>query len=81
MATQVASRWAGAIFEVTRPFGQEQLGQRNTIIKKSDRPTNQPTDGQSGLLSRVHATKNSEALELGGLIHAVTRPDETKFSV
>ena len=23
-ATQVASGWAGAIFEITRPFGQEQ---------------------------------------------------------
>ena len=23
-ATEVACRWAGAIFEVTRPFGQEQ---------------------------------------------------------
>ena len=23
-ATEVASEWAGAIFEVTRPFGQEQ---------------------------------------------------------
>ena len=34
-ATPVACRWAGAIFEVTRPFGQEQWGQRNKIIKKS----------------------------------------------
>ena len=67
-ATEVACGWAGAIFEVTRPFGQEQWGQRNKIIKKvkRDRPTDWPTDkptnrwtgGQSGLLSRVHATKN-----------------------
>ena len=35
MATKVACRWAGAIFEVTKPFGQEQWGQRNKIIKKS----------------------------------------------
>ena len=48
-ATEVACWWAGAIFEVTRPFGQEQGGQTNKIIKKSkvwptDRPTDQPTD-------------------------------------
>ena len=34
-ATEVACGWAGAIFEVTRPFGQEQGGQSNKIIKKS----------------------------------------------
>ena len=34
-ATAVACGWAGAIFEVTRPFGQEQWGQKNKIIKKS----------------------------------------------
>ena len=33
MATEVACGKAGAIFEVTRPFGQEQCGQRNQIIK------------------------------------------------
>ena len=33
-ATEVACGWAGAIFEVTRPFGQEQRGQRNKTIKK-----------------------------------------------
>ena len=33
MATDVACGKAGAIFEVTRPFGQEQCGQRNQIIK------------------------------------------------
>ena len=33
-ATEVACGWAGAIFEVTRPLGQEQCGQRNKIIKK-----------------------------------------------
>ena len=27
-ATPVACGWAGAIFEVIRPFGQEQYGQR-----------------------------------------------------
>ena len=58
-ATEIACGWAGAIFEVTRPFGQEHWGQRNKIIKKvkCDRPTNRPTGGQSGLLSHVHATK------------------------
>ena len=29
MATEVACGKAGGIFEVTRPFGQEQCGQRN----------------------------------------------------
>ena len=50
-ATEVACGWVGAIFEVTRPFGQEQRGQKDKIIKKvkRDQPTNQPTDGQSGL--------------------------------
>ena len=50
-ATLVACRWAGAIFEVTRPFGQEQCGQRIKDIKKvkCDQPTDQPTNGQSGV--------------------------------
>ena len=48
-ANEVAFGWAGAIFEVTRPLGQEQWGQRNKTIKKSkvwptDQATNQPTD-------------------------------------
>ena len=48
MATEVARGWAGAIFEVTRPFWQHQCGSRKNIIKKvkHDRPTN------------GHATKN-----------------------
>ena len=33
MATEVACGKAGAIFEVTRPFGQLQCVQRNQIIK------------------------------------------------
>ena len=33
-ATQFACRWAGAIFEVTRLFGQEQCGPKIKIIKK-----------------------------------------------
>ena len=33
-ATQVACGWAGAIFEVTRPFGQEQWGPKIKFIKK-----------------------------------------------
>ena len=32
MATNVACRKAGAIFEVTRLFRQEQCGQKNQII-------------------------------------------------
>ena len=47
-ATEVACGWAGAIFEVTRPFGQEQRVQKNEIIRKSN-VTDRLTDGQSGL--------------------------------
>ena len=48
-ATEVACGWAGAITEVTRPFGQEQWGQRNKIKSSvtdgpTDRLTDQPTD-------------------------------------
>ena len=52
-ATEVACGWAGAMFEVTKPFGHEQWGQRNKIIKKvkrdrpTDQTTNQPTDKQT----------------------------------
>ena len=44
--SHLVAGWAGAIFEVTRSFGQEQWGQRNKIIKKSatNQPTNRPTD-------------------------------------
>ena len=52
MATKVACGWAGAIFEVTRLFGQEQQGQKIKIIKKikCDQPTaNGQMDGQSGV--------------------------------
>ena len=44
-ATAVKCGWAGAVFEVTRPLGQEQWGQRNKIIKKvkRDRPTDRRT--------------------------------------
>ena len=43
------SRVRVGLFEVTRPFGQEQWGQGNKIIKKSkvwrtNRPTDRPTD-------------------------------------
>ena len=34
MATPVACGWAGAIFEVSRPFGKEQLRHRIKNIKK-----------------------------------------------
>ena len=33
-ATKVACGWTGVIFEVTRPIGQEQSGQKNKIKKK-----------------------------------------------
>ena len=42
--TQLPCGWAGATFEVTRPFRQGQWGQRNEIIKKSKIGTNRPTD-------------------------------------
>ena len=32
MATEVACGKAGGILEVTRPFGQEQYGQRNCVV-------------------------------------------------
>ena len=55
-ATEVACGWAGAIFDITKPFGQEQLGQRNKIIKKesvTDQPTDQPTDRPTDRQSEV----------------------------
>ena len=44
-ATEVARGWAGAIFEVTRAFGQEQWGKKIEIMKrvKRDRPTDPQT--------------------------------------
>ena len=45
-ATEVACGWAGAIFEVTRPFRQQQWSPKIKIIKKvkCDRQTDRPTD-------------------------------------
>ena len=57
-ATLFACRWVGAIYEVTRPIGQEQRGQKVKILKKqnlTDGRTDRWTD-QVGC-SRVHATK------------------------
>ena len=55
--TLVVCGWAGAIFEVARPFGQELYAQRIKIIKKvkCDRPTDKQTEqGQiHGYPSRV----------------------------
>ena len=34
-STPVACRWAGAIFELTRAFGQEKYSQRIKNMKKS----------------------------------------------
>ena len=42
--TQLLCGWAGATFEVTRPFRQGQWGQRNEIIKRSKIGTNRLTD-------------------------------------
>ena len=50
-ATEVACGWAGDLFEVTRPFGQEWWGQKSKTNKKSkmgtDQPTDRPTDGRT----------------------------------
>ena len=56
-ATEVACGWAGAIFEVTRPFGQELGGQNNKIIKrvKCDQPTNRPTDRRTKRVVELRA--------------------------
>ena len=43
MATEVPCGWAGAIFEIIRPFRREQWGQRNKIIKKIKWPTDRRT--------------------------------------
>ena len=59
-ATPVACGWAGAIFEATPSFGQEQSGQRPQKTKKvkcdgqTDRPTDQLTNGptKQGVESR-----------------------------
>ena len=60
-ATEVACGWAGAVFEVTRPFGQEQWGLKIKIHKKSsmwptnwqtDRPTKQGVESHSTRLKR-----------------------------
>ena len=45
-ATPVACGWGGAIFELTRAFGQEQYGQKIKNIKKK---CDQPTDRQNGV--------------------------------
>ena len=49
MATQVVRRWAGAIFEVTRAFGQKQYGQRIKDMKKVkyDRRMDRQMDGRT----------------------------------
>ena len=48
-ATPVACGWAGATFEVTRLFGQEQWGQRIKFIKKvkCNWLTDRQTDGRT----------------------------------
>ena len=64
-ATLVACGWAGAIFLVTRPFGQEQRGQKIKIIKKvkCDQPTDGRTDGRTdkvGCRVALHTTKKRQ---------------------
>ena len=51
-ATEVACGWAEAIFEVTRPFGQEQRGKKKNHKKvKCDGPTDRRT--KRGVESRA----------------------------
>ena len=47
-AAPVAYGWAGAVFEVTKTFDQEQSGQMG-INMRQESITHQPTDGQSGV--------------------------------
>ena len=56
-ATQVACGWTGAIIELTTPFGQEQCQKKIIKMVKFDQPTNRQMDGQSRVLTRMHATK------------------------
>ena len=49
-ATPVACGWAGAIFEVSWPFGQERWGQKNQKSSVTDRRTDGPT--KQGVESR-----------------------------
>ena len=53
-ATLVACGWAGAVFELLKHLGKCSEAKDRKNIKKvkwgpTDRPTNQPTDGQSGV--------------------------------
>ena len=66
MAAPVACGWAGAVFEVTRRFWQEQWGQRLQKHRKSEnvkchRLTNRPTLGQRD----THVSKKDQ-----GRIHS-----------
>ena len=58
-ATPVACGWAGAIFEVTIPFGLEQQGQKIRIIKKvkCDQQTDRSTNNV-GCRVANHTTNN-----------------------
>ena len=47
-ATPVACWWAGVVFEVTRPFGKEQWGNKNKIMKRSKIGPTDATDGRIG---------------------------------
>ena len=57
-ATQVACGWAGAIFDVTRAFGQEQYGQRIKNIKKTtERRTKRGVESRSTRQKRINSAR------------------------
>ena len=58
-ATQVACGWAGAIFEVTRPFGQGQWGKKK-IIKITRPDTRQSSRGWFGRSSNAKTARDSK---------------------
>ena len=62
-ATEVACGWAGAIFEVTSPFRQQQWSPKIKIIKKvkCDQPTDRPT--KRGVESRSTRLKRMKKKE------------------
>ena len=57
MATPVACGWAGAIFEITRPFGQEQWGHRIKIYKNHKKSKMWRTDRRTKRGVESHSTR------------------------
>ena len=66
MATSVACGWAGATFEVTRAFGQEQLGQKpkNAEKVKCDGRTDGRTDQRTNGLTKRSVESRSTQLKI-----------------